>query len=175
MKKTALILCMFCIIGLPLLHAEWLHNGVPVTDSPYAKTVGEFGAMLIFTDKPDELFTAWNKDILTVSADYDVEEIRQYDSLTAAIIFSNCTPDEKGMANLTVEFTVLDPNGKIVKESGESEVWVNRPAPAKRMLELSIQYLSIGLGEKYVPGLRKIEENRDSDHFIDNRQRYATL
>lgn len=178
MKKIVLLLCMFFVIGMPLVQAQWLQNGIPVTDSPYAKTVGEFGAMLIFTDKPDELFTAWNKDTLEVSADYDVEEIRQYDSLTAAIIVSNCTPDEKGKANVTVKFKVLSPDGKTVKETEELEVWVNRLAPAKRMLELSVQNLTIGLGEKDVPGfytVKALVHDKNSDTRIDLERKFRMI
>lgn len=178
MKRVALLFCMFFIIGTPLSQAEWLHNGVPVTDSSYAKTVGEFGAMLTFTDKPDELFTAWNKDTLQVSADYDVEEIRQYDSLTATIIFSNCASDKKGLANVTVKFKVLDPDGKIIKETGELEVWINRPAPAKRMLELSVQCLTIDLGEKNIPGSYTVQarvHDKNSDTVLDLERKFKMI
>jgi len=165
-------------MGLPLSQAEWLHNGVPVTDYPYAKTVGEFGAMLIFTDKPDELFTAWNKDTRGVSADFNVEEIKQYNSIIAAIIFSNCTPNKNGNGNVTVKFIVLDPNGKIVKETEEQEVWINRPAPAKRVLELSVQYLSIGLGEKDVPGIYTVKalvHDKNSDTRINLERKFRMI
>ena len=43
--------------------AEWLQNGKKVTNSSYAKTDGTFGAKLFFTDKADDLFGAWNKEI----------------------------------------------------------------------------------------------------------------
>jgi hypothetical protein len=64
MKKIVLSIYMLFILGIPLSEAEWLHNGIPVSDCPYAKTAGEFGAMLVFTDKPDELL-ALSRRLLT--------------------------------------------------------------------------------------------------------------
>jgi hypothetical protein len=158
--------------------AQWLQNGIPVDDSPYAKTVGEFGAMLIFTDKPDELFEAWNKNTEGVKADFDVEEVKMNDYLTAAIIFSNCTPDEKGMANVTVKFTVLNPNQEVIKETGESEVWVNRPIPRKRALQLSVDFLQIQAGEKYPNGfytVKALVHDKNSDTKINLERKFKVI
>ena len=178
MKKLVLLLCMFFITELPLAQAQWLHNGIPVTDSSYAKTKGDFGAMLVFTDKPDELFTAWNKDTVGVSANFDVEEIKENSSLTAAIIFSNCTPDEKGMANVTVKFTVLDPNGNIINKTGETEVWVNRPAPQKRELQLSVGFIQIQVGEKFPNSfytMKALVHDKNSDTKIDLERKFKAV
>jgi hypothetical protein len=178
MKTLILSLCLILIIGLPLGQAQWLQNGIPVADSPYAKTVGEFGAMLIFTDKPDELFEAWNKNTEGVKADFDVEEVKMNDYLTAAIIFSNCTPDEKGMANVTVKFTVLNPNQEVIKETGESEVWVNRPIPRKRALQLSVDFLQIQAGEKYPNGfytVKALVHDKNSDTKINLERKFKVI
>ena len=74
--------------------AEWLQNGKPVSNSLYAKTDDAFGATLFFTDKPDELFEAWNKEGLTVKVS-EVDNFKVNQSITALILFSNCTPDAK--------------------------------------------------------------------------------
>ncbi|MBI5050673.1 MAG: hypothetical protein HZC11_07360 [Nitrospirae bacterium] len=178
MKKIALFLCMVFVIGLPLGQAQWLQNGIPVTDSSYAKTVGEFGAMLIFTDNPDELFIAWNKDAEGVSANFDIEEVKPNDNLTAAIIFSNCTPDKEGMANVTVKFTVLDSNQKIIKETGESEVWINRPVPHKRALQLSVDFMQIQVGEKYPNSfyiVKALVHDKNSDTRIGLERKFKVI
>lgn len=178
MKKLILLLLTISITALPLAQAQWLNDGMPVTDSPYAKTKGDFGAMLVFTDKPNELFEAWNKDTPGVTASFNVEEIKQNDSLTALIIFSNCTPDEKGMANVSAKFTVLYPNGNVLSETRELEVWVNRPAPSKRMLELSVDFLQIQIGEKYPSGfytVRALVHDKNSDTKIDLERKFKVV
>ncbi|MBF0478926.1 MAG: hypothetical protein HQL26_05550 [Candidatus Omnitrophica bacterium] len=53
----------FVLFFLSTARAEWLLNGKPVLNSTFAKTDGAFGAKLEFTDKPNELFAAWNKKI----------------------------------------------------------------------------------------------------------------
>lgn len=178
MRKSVLLLLLFFITVLPFANAEWLHEGKPITDSPYAKTKGEFGAMLIFTDKPDELFEAWNKDTEGVYADTDVEEIKQNSSLTAAIIFSNCTPDQKGMANVSVKFRVLDPEGDIITETKEQEVWINKPAPAKRILELSVDFIKIPIGYEDLPGFYTVKAlvyDKNSGTKIDLERKFKAL
>ena len=144
---------LFAAIWSPAVQAEWLQNGKPVTNCPYAKTQGEFGAMLFFTDKPDEVFKTWNIDGPGVNINPNVEEMKKDESLVALIMFSNCTPDSKGNANVSVKFTVLDPEGKVLINTKELEVWINKPAPLKRDLGLSVQYITIGVGRKQPAGV----------------------
>ena len=51
-----------CLLVMPfVLGGTWKENGKPVPDTAWAKSDGDFGAQLVFTDKPDELFAAWEK------------------------------------------------------------------------------------------------------------------
>lgn len=178
MKKLILLIFAFFITSIASVQAEWLSDGKPVVDSSYAKTKGEFGAVLIFTDKPDELFEAWNKDTEVVHVNTDVEEIKQNSSITAAIIFSNCTPDKKGMANVSVKFTALDPEGNNIAETKELEVWVNKPAPAKKMIELSVDFIKISIGYKHLPGfytVRALVYDKNSGTKIDLERKFKVL
>lgn len=140
MKRIFVVLVLLMLTSSA--QAEWLHNKMPVTDSPYAKTNGDFGVMLVFSDKPDELFEAWNQDTLGVKADF-VEKVKVNQPVVAVIIFSNCAADKRGNANVTVVFTVIDPDGKTITKTAEVEVWVNRPAPKYRNLELSVDHIRI--------------------------------
>ena len=142
MKKIAIAFLIWSLIfGFRTARAEWLFNKLPVTDSSYAKTDGSFGAMLQFTDKPEELFKIWNQEGLTVKVDF-AEKISLEQEMTAVIIFSNSAADKKGNSNVTAVFAVVDPQGKDIG-SNEIEVWVDRPAPAHRNLELSVQHLTV--------------------------------
>lgn len=82
------------------------------------------------------------------------------------------------MANVTVKFTVLDPNQKIIKETGESEVWINRPVPRKRALQLSVDFIQIQAGEKY-PNIfytvKALVYDKNSDTKIDLERRSKVI
>ncbi len=155
-RLLACFLFSFFIFWVTSVQAEWLYNKQPVTDSPYAKTDGEFGAMLMFTDKPDELFEAWNQDTRGVKTDF-IEKVQLNKTLVAVIIFSNCAANKKGKANVTVNFTLLNPQGKIVAQTKESEVWVNKPAPQYRDLELSVDHIAITTKEGQPLGLYTVK------------------
>lgn len=166
------------VIFLPLAKAQSLNNGKSAAGSPYAKTEGEFSAMLIFTDKPNELFRAWDKDTEGVYANIDVEEIKQNSSLTAAIIFSNCTPDQKGLGNVSVKFIVSDPEGDIVTETRDLEVWINKRAPSKRRLQLSVNFIKIPIGYEDLPGFYTVEAlvyDKNSGAKIDLERKFNVL
>lgn len=142
MKKTVfMFLIYFLVAGSTAAQAEWLYNKAPVTNSPYAKTDGSFGAMLQFTDKPEELFKIWDQEGLTVKFDF-AEKIFLGQEITAVIIFSNSAADKKGESNVTAVLAVIDPQGKGIG-GNEIEVWVGRPAPAHRNLELSVQHIKV--------------------------------
>lgn len=131
--------------------------------------------MLFFTDKPNELFDAWNKESEGVDVDM-VDEIKEDHTIVALIMFSNCTPDKKGMANVTVKYTLLGPDGSILNETGELEVWVNRPAHEKRMLELSVDYLAPHVKKKTQPGFYTVkalvhDKNSDTKLNLDRKFR----
>ena len=59
MRRLAVILLIFAF-SLPV-SAQWRENGKPVPDTAWSKSDGDFGAMFAFTDKPDELYAAWEK------------------------------------------------------------------------------------------------------------------
>ena len=61
----------------------------------------------------------------------------------AFIVFSGCTPDKSGQCDVTIQFRVYQPNGKLYASAPPMEVWQHKPAPAVRMLELSVQYLKV--------------------------------
>ena len=156
MKKLLTIVAFyFLILGISSAEAEWLYNKKPITDSPYAKTDGEFGALLAFTDKPDELFEAWNKEGLEVKADF-VDKIKLNQRLVAVIVFSNSAADKRGNSNLTALLTVFDPQGNAIVGK-ELKVWVNRPSPPYRDLELSVDHLAITVEDGMPTGLYMVK------------------
>lgn len=135
--SLSLILCTYSFVN-----AEWLQGGKVNNSEKYAKTDGAFGAMLIFTDKRDELFRNWLKPSEGVDIS-EANEVKKDYPLTALIVFSNAAPDSRGMADVTAQYTLLDFLGKVYFQSEELEVWQNKKAPAERDLELSVKYITL--------------------------------
>jgi hypothetical protein len=151
MPKIIILLICFLLFSCSFVEAEWLQNGKAVTDSPYAKTDGDFGAKLFFTDKAQELFETWNKEGSTVKVS-EVDDFRVNQEITALIVFSNCAPDSRNKANVSVDFQVFSPKGSLVAKRRNLEVWINRPVLGYRDLGLSVDFLKITIGEKQPKG-----------------------
>src|SRR5688572_2855014 len=82
---VAIVLCstLLCI-------AEWRVNGKPVPDTSWARSSGDFGAQLVFTDKPDELFAAWEKSGPAVLLSETPKATRGA-PIVAVIFFTGCS------------------------------------------------------------------------------------
>lgn len=167
--KIIIIFVLLLFTLTPLAKAEWLLDGKSVTNKSYAKTQGEFGAMLFFTDRPNELFARWNKNAEETDIG-EVASIKQNASITALIIFSNCLPDKNGMANVSVKFIAYTPDGEKLTETKEVEVWINKPAPPKRILELGVDFLQLTIKNDYPKGtylVKALVHDKNSNKKIE--------
>ncbi len=59
--RTATVFLSILLLYSPTAVAQWREKGKVVPDTPWAKSDGELGAMFALTDKPDELYKAWEK------------------------------------------------------------------------------------------------------------------
>lgn len=174
--KIVIILLLLIFAISPSARADWLLDGTK-TNQKYAKTNGEFGAMLVFTDKPDELFSRWNKN--TEYTDIgEVESIKQNTPITALIIFCNCTPDKNGLANVSVKFIAYTPEGNKLSETKELEVWIDKPAPPKRILELSVDFWQLTIKKDYPKGnylVKALVHDKNSNKKIELERTFKVI
>lgn len=133
-------LCCFLVASLP--GAGWKLNGKPVPDTSWAKSDGYFGAELVFTDKPDELFAAWEKSGPAVLISETPTAIRGV-PIVGVIFFAGCAVDAHGNCQATVRFTVQTPGGKSWGKPVDAELWVNKPPPDKEQMQLSVGNMGI--------------------------------
>ena len=139
MKKIA---CLFLLLPA-IAVAGWIdRTGEAIPDSASRKSIGNFGASLIFVGDENELFKRW----ATPSETVDVKAIDQVtinSAINAFVVFSGCKPNEHGNCNVSMRFRVLQPDGKVYATTPPMEVWHEKPAPPGRTLELSVQYLKV--------------------------------
>ena len=143
MKKLLLIIILI-IFPVPNSFSQWQTDGAPVPDTHFRKSVGDFGAFLLITDKAEELFDSWNKpgDLVPVST---TTQVKRNQVITIAIIFTGCQSDLKGKCNATVDYLILKPDKSIYGDLKDVELWVDKPAPEKGQVQLSLGNINIGI------------------------------
>ncbi len=130
------------MIAIGLLAGTWKQNGKPVPDTTWAKSDGDFGAELVFTDKPDELFAAWEKPGPSVLISETPTAFRAT-PIVGVVFFSGCAPDKAGTCNATVRFLARTPDGKPWGKPVDGELWIGKPPPAKDSMQLSVGNMGI--------------------------------
>ena len=133
------------IIGLANLSYSQQWNtlgGVPIPNSDNQKSGGSFGAQLILTNDHSELTKKWNVPSEGVNIDTS-NTVRRNESISAFIVFTGCRETENGDCQLVVEYTVLQPDGKLYSQTPKMEVWYNKPKPDNGSLQLSVDYLKV--------------------------------
>ena len=144
MRRHRLLVEALCLVAVPLLcAASWKQNGKPVPDSSWAKSDGEFGAQLVFTDKPDELFAAWEKPGPAVLISEATRAYRGGKPIVGVIFFAGCAHDERGTCNSTVHFTMTGPDGQSYGTPIDGELWVGKPSPGVGQMQLSFGNIGV--------------------------------
>jgi hypothetical protein len=138
---------LFKILLLSLIcasaHAQWTDKaGNRIPDSNAQKSNGNFIAQLIFVTDEQKFFEKWAAPSESVYID-PLDEVTINHPISSFIIFGGCQPDSEGNCNVTMQFTVTQPDRKIYTKTPLMEVWQGKPAPPGRSLEASVQYLKI--------------------------------
>ena len=100
--RSQLILLLAALLFTPA-SADWRENGKPVPDTEWRKSSGDFGALLEFTKKPDQVFEAWNKPGDYVHIPSAEDTARRNEVIVGLIFFTGCKPDSAGNCNASVE------------------------------------------------------------------------
>ena len=109
MKRLAIVLGMLLGAGLGA-QAQWNQDGVPVADDASRKSAGDFGAMLVFTDRPEEFLAAWER-VGAAAPVPAAERVARGKRLAGFVVFTGCAADAAGKCNAVVTFKLLKPDG----------------------------------------------------------------
>ena len=131
-----------------LAFAGWINKqGEVLPDVEYRKAVGDFGAQLILVGDEQELFKRWAIPSKTVDIN-TIDTVKVNGFTNAFVIFSGCKPNKKGNCNVSMRFRVTQPDGKVYADTPPMEVWLNKPVPKGKSLELSVEYLKVRIDPK---------------------------
>lgn len=146
MAKRLMIFAVGFLLSAALAHGQWKQGGKDLPDAPWRKSVKDFGAMLLFTDKPDAFFEAWSKPDPQYRPNISSPgQVRRGSTVVAVVVLTNCRSDDKGECNAEVDFKLLRPDGSIYGEHKGAELWQGKPAPHKGNLQLSVGNLAFGV------------------------------
>lgn len=114
----------------------------PIVQTCAYVQIDDFGAELVFTDKPDELFAAWVKPGPAVRISETPIAVRGI-PIVGVIFFAGCAADARGLCNATVQFTARTRDGKPWGDPIDAELWVEKPGPEKGQMQLSVGNMGI--------------------------------
>jgi hypothetical protein len=163
---TSILILMFSSLAFS---AQWIDkSGKRIPDSNSVKSSKDFIAQLILTTNEQELFKKWATPSQTVNVSTS-EVVERNNPISAFIIFGGCAVDSHGKCNLVASFKVYQPDGKIYANTPEMEVWIDKPIPPNRTIELSVAYLKIVIENGELLGKYRIQANvtdKNSDQYV---------
>lgn len=154
MKLYAALLLAFSILASPA-SAQWREDGKVIPDTSWSKSDGDFGAMLAFTDKPDELYAAWEKPGPTVHWTQTTTAVRGI-PIVAVVLFGGCAADPAGKCNLVGRFITTTPAGKPYGDPIDTDIWVGLPGPTGKNLQLSHSHMGLVIDPDDELGVYKV-------------------
>jgi len=141
-------LAILCCGLIPFLCAgSWKQDGKPVPDTSWAKSDGDFGAQLVFTDKPDELVAAWDKPGLAVAIKETVSVVRGK-LIVGVIFFVGCARNDKGNCDAVVHFKISGPDGKPYGTPQGGEMWIGKPPPPEEQMQMGVGNIGVVIEPK---------------------------
>jgi hypothetical protein len=143
------------LLSTGLASAQWRQDGKIVPDTAWAKSAGDFGAQLVFTDKPEELFAAWEKPGPAVLYS-ETAVAKRGVPIVGVVFFAGCAPDDKGKCQTTVRFTAYTPDGKPWGDAQNAELWAGKPPPEKGHMQLSLGNMGIVIDPDDPLGVYKV-------------------
>ena len=119
-----------------LAQAGWIQGKSPAKPRDNMASAGDFATMQVATDKPEQLMQDWQRATPGVQVS-SISQTHKNQPVVTFIIFTGCAPDRKGVCQVTADFNLIDPSGKVMNSSKAVPIWQGYPPPAKHALELS--------------------------------------
>lgn len=153
MKTLAAAIALILLTGF-VAQAQWKKDGKPVEDAPDRKMIGGFGGHLIVVKDPRKFIEDWQKpETPNIKAATDVQ---RDELLGAFVLFAGCKPDEQGICNAEVNYSVYRPDGSLYAERKSQPLWKEQ-APPEPNTQLSRAILAIRLEKNDPVGEYKIK------------------
>jgi hypothetical protein len=127
--RLRLLLGVVCALAAASASAQWQGNGAAIPDEAWRKSDGDFGAMLLLTNRAQEFVAEWIRGqsqpegprLRTTAA------AGRGDTVAAIILFTHCAPADTGMCRTYVDFKVLRPDGSTYATHRDVALWNGTP------------------------------------------------
>lgn len=139
--RIAVLLALFFAIPTDI-HGQWREDNEAAPDNDWAKHEGQFGAMLFLSDKPEAFLNAWNQPTEGVPIQ-TTDTVPRGVPIVAFVVFTGCAPDNAGLCNASIDFTVLKPDGSEYSRHEDADLWKSKPAIEEGALQLSADYIGV--------------------------------
>ncbi len=128
----------------------WRQQGQTIPLPKHMSCVGGFAGALGIT-KDVGFFGEWDKlgELIDVP---EPEVVRADEVIIPAIMFSGAGADAHGMAQVTFDVMLTQPDGSGVAAKTDLRCWVGRPHPAPYTIELCEQYAQFRMMPDSAPG-----------------------
>ena len=141
--KRALILSIVLGISSGLFYAAHERDRVQtIVGSSWSKQSGDFGAMLLLSNEPDQFIKAWQETTKEFPLQM-TDTVSRGIPIVAFILFRGCKADERGLCNASVDFTVLRPDGTEYASFTDKDLWKNKPAMPNGAVQLSAEHMGV--------------------------------
>lgn len=126
--------------------AQWFRDGVRTPDQSWSKSRGDFGAMLLLSDAPEEFLDGWVRPTPGVRM-RTTRAARRGVPIAPFILFIGCAEDDLGGCDASFDLEVLKPDGSAFFRTPELELWRGKPRPAEGTLGLGVGYAEIEIAD----------------------------
>ena len=148
-RAGGLVLGLSLVIAVAALDAsracaQWAdtRTGASVPDNEWRKMSGDFGGMLVVTDKADEFVHEWtHTSEAHIPLVTPASHVRRGGTVTALLFVTGCGA-RGDTSDVIVDSTVLRPDGSVYGDVPGGEVYAG-PAPRKGLVLLSRAHLEI--------------------------------
>ena len=139
-----LLVTSFCLTLASPAYSQWFRDGVRTPDQPWSKSRGDFGAMLLLSDEPDEFLDNWSRRTPGVSI-RTTRTAHRGVPLAPFILFIGCTEDTEDVCNASFDLQVLTPDGSDFFQTNDLELWRGKQGPTLGTLGLGVGYTEIDI------------------------------
>ena len=141
-RWTALGIISLCFTLSTPAYGQWFRDGVRTPDQPWSKSRGDFGAMLLLSDAPDEFLDNWSRRTPGVSI-RTTRTARRGVPLAPFILFVGCTENTQEACNASFDLQVFKPDGSEFFQTTDLELWRDKRGPVLGTLGLGVGYTEI--------------------------------
>ena len=141
-RWAAVGILSLCLTLSTPAYGQWFRDGVRTPDQPWSKSRGDFGAMLLLSNAPDEFLDNWSRRTPGVSI-RTTRTAHRGVPLAPFILFVGCTENTQEICDASFDLQVLRPDGSEFFQTTDLELWRGKRGPTLGTLGLGVGYTEI--------------------------------